>query len=45
MLDWMLRHIGGLGDWFLVFLAVFACVFLFQFMVNFFKDPTDEPEE
>ena len=28
-------------DWIVVWLSVFAAVYIFQFMVNFFKDDDD----
>ena len=45
MLDWILLHFRGVIDWGIVFLVVFFGVFLFQFMINFFKGPDDLDDE
>lgn len=39
MLDWILRHTGGLLDWLLVFLFVAGLVFGCQLLINLLKDP------
>ncbi len=38
MLDWILRHTGGILDWFLVCIFVYMLVFLVQWMINFLQD-------
>ncbi len=44
MLDWILRHTGGLLDWLLVFLFVAGLVFGCQLLINFLKEPDHDAD-
>ncbi|MGV1100523.1 hypothetical protein ACUUL3_14100 [Thiovibrio sp. JS02] len=41
MLDWILRHAGGLLDWLAVFLSVFVFVLVIQYVLDFLKNSPD----